>query len=113
MAFNQPLRIDAGATLPTVTFYVKNDDGTVFDLTGYTAKCQFRQYPKSTSALVLELTPSISTSLGTVTLNATATQTASLTLPAYYYAIELTRSSDSNVIRLADGIATISPEVVF
>jgi hypothetical protein len=113
MALNQPLRIDAGATLPTITFYVTNADGTVYDLTGYTAKMQFRQYPKSTAALALELTPTVSGSLGTVTVNATATQTASLTLPSYYYGIELTRSSDSNVIRLADGIVTVSPEVVY
>lgn len=113
MAFNQPLRIDAGATLPTITFTVTNADGTVFDLTGYTAKMQFRQYPKSSSALALELTPTISTILGTVTVNATAAQTATLTLPSYFYAIELTRSSDSNVVRLADGVATIAPDVVF
>jgi hypothetical protein len=111
MAFNQPLRIDAGATLPTITFYVTNSDGTVFDLTGYTAKMQFRQYPKSTSTLALELTPTVNSTLGTVTVDATATQTANLVLPSYYYGIELTKGA--NVIRLADGIATISPDVVF
>jgi hypothetical protein len=111
MAYNQPLRIDAGATLPTITFTVTNADGTVFNLTGYTAKMQFRQYPKSTAALALELTPTVNSTLGTVTVNATATQTASLILPSYFYAIELTNGS--TVIRLADGIATISPEVVF
>jgi len=113
MAYNQPLRIDAGATLPTLTFTITNADGSVFNLTGYTAKMQLRQYPKSTSALALELTPTISTSLGTVTVNATAAQTATLTLPSYFYAIELTRSSDGNVVRLADGVVTVSPEVVF
>lgn len=113
MAINQPLRIEAGATLPTITFYVTNADGTVYDLTGYTAKCQFRQYPKSTSALALELTPTINTTYGTVTLNATAAQTATLTLPSYVYGIELTRASDSNVIRLADGEVTVSPETVY
>jgi hypothetical protein len=111
MAFNQPLRIDAGATLPTITFYVTNSDGTVFDLTGYTAKMQFRQYPKSTSTLALELTPTVNSTLGTVTVNATATQTASLLLPSYFYGIELTNGT--TVLRLADGEVTVSPEVVF
>lgn len=113
MAVNVPLRIEAGATLPAITFYVTNSDGTVYDLTGYTAKAQFRQYPKSSSALALELTPTVSALNGTVTLSATATQTATLTLPAYVYAIELTRASDGNVIRLADGQVTVSPETVF
>lgn len=113
MAINQPLRIEAGATLPTITFYVTNADSTVFDLTGYTAKMQFRQYPKSSSTLVLQLTPTINTTLGTVTVNATATQTGTLILPSYVYGIELTRSSDGNVIRLADGAVTVSPDSVF
>jgi hypothetical protein len=111
MAFNQPLRIDAGATLPTITFYVTNSDGTVFDLTGYTAKMQFRQYPQSTSTLALELTPTVNSTLGTVTVNATATQTASLLLPSYFYGIELTNGT--TVLRLADGEVTVSPEVVY
>lgn len=107
MAEVYTLHIDAGATW-RIEFEYTNEDETVFDLTGYTATMQMRETPDAT--LALELDADIDTVLGRLTFIASATQTATLTLPFYAYAVELTNGTE--VIRLVQGGVHVSPEVV-
>ena len=104
------LNIDAGATFE-VQFEYTNDDGTLFDLTGWTAKFQARETTGST--LALEVTPTITTATAMITLHLTAAQTATLTKTNYVYAIELTKTgTETLVIRLVEGEIWVSPEIV-
>lgn len=102
------LHIDAGATW-RIEFEYTNEDQTIFDLTGYTAVMQLRETAQSAD-LALELTADIDISKGYLTFIATAAETATLLLPKYVYAVEL--SKDEEVIRLVEGGVHVSPEVV-
>jgi hypothetical protein len=107
---NQNLLIDAGATF-AVGYYYTNDDGTKFDLTGYTASAMFKLYPLVSGATsALTVTPTIDVATGYVEMKLTAAQTATLTSPVYKWSMELT--SSSNVIRFVEGYALVSAEVV-
>lgn len=107
MAEVYTLHVDAGATW-RVEFEYTNEDETVFDLTGYGAIMQFRETPAST--LALELEADIDVELGRLVFVASATDTSTLLLPTYAYAVEL--SNGSEVIRLVQGSVHVSPEVV-
>jgi hypothetical protein len=111
----ETLYVEAGATYPTadgpVQFFITNDDGTVFDLSGYSAVGQIRKSASAASAVVT-FTPSIDTVLGCVSFTISATSTALLVDPPYVWAIELTKASSGIVIRLAEGHVAVSPEVV-
>lgn len=108
MADTYNLSIDAGATF-TVEFEYTNEDGTVFNLTGYTALLQVRDMPSSPT-VKLQVTPTLTIQTGIISVTFTATQTAALTNSRYVYAIELT--SGSFVVRIVDGYLIMSPEVV-
>lgn len=109
MATTVNLSIDAGATY-TVEFEYTNDDGSIFDLTGYTALMQIREMPSSPS-YVIQVTPTITVATGIISVTLTAIQTATLTNSRYVYAIEL-NGAGGYVIRAVEGIVTVSPEVV-
>lgn len=104
----EPLYIEAGATWLRQFEYV-NDDGTPFDLDGYAALLQIRETPEAT--LALEAVPVIDLPTATLSIEFSAEQTATLTLPAYVYAMEL-YAPDGTVTRLVQGKVTVSPEVV-
>jgi hypothetical protein len=108
MAANYGLEIEAGATF-SLEFEYKNEDGTLFDFTGWTAKAQIRQTPSSSS--FLEVTTAINAATSVITISLTATQTSTLTFPAYVWAMELSKN-DGTVIRLVEGAVRVSPEVV-
>jgi hypothetical protein len=108
MAANYGLEIEAGATF-SLEFEYKNEDGTLFDFTGWTSKAQIRQTPSSSTAL--EITTAINAATSVITISLTATQTSTLTFPAYVWAMELSKM-DGTVIRLVEGAVRVSPEVV-
>lgn len=103
------LHVEAGATFERSLVYT-NDDGSLFDLTGYTAELQVRERATSTTA-VIELEPEIDVETATISWTFTAEQTSLLTASSYVYAIELTKI-DGYVIRLMEGAVIPSPEVV-
>ena len=109
MAVRYKFHIDAGATFQR-QFEYTNDDGTPFDLTGYSALMQIRQTPDA--ELALEHEPTIDTETGMLTVTLTAEETATLTLPDYVYAIELYAPGNEPTIRLVEGAVEVSPEVV-
>jgi len=112
MAATANLRIDQGATFSTdVT--VTNTDGTAFNLTGYTVAAKMALGYASTRSRV-SFTTAIANdaTTGVITLSLTATQTNDLDAPArYVYDVEITKTSDSSVTRVIEGIITVSPSV--
>ena len=109
MAANYGLEIEAGATF-SLEFEYKNDDGTLFDFTGWTAKAQIRQTPSAATAV--EITTAINAEISVITISLTATQTSGLTFPNYVWAMELTETASARVTRLVEGAVRVSPEVV-
>jgi len=107
MAIQYNLHVEAGATFVR-DFVYTNEDGSLFDLTGYSAAMQIRPSVTS-STLTLAVTPTINVTTATISVELTATQTAALT-GSYVYAIELTDAP--LVIRFAEGEVIVSPEVV-
>lgn len=109
------LNVDAGATYPAADgpaqFFLTNDDGTVYSLTGFTASMQIRKTADAATVAV-SVTPSINTVTGCVSFTIPASQTSTLTDGPYVWALELHGPSDNPVIRLAEGLVFVSPEVV-
>ena len=103
------LYVEAGATFSRSLIYT-NDDGTLFDLTGFTAELQVRETVASAEP-TLTVTPAIDVETAAISWDFTATQTSALTATTYVYAMEL-YGPDALTIRLIEGVITVSPEVV-
>lgn len=99
-----------GATFNNVFTYKVG--GTAVNLTGYTAAMQVRT--SYTASPIISLTTSsgitLGGSAGTITVNISATTTASYTSGQYIYDLELT-SPSGVVTRLLQGRFTITSEV--
>jgi hypothetical protein len=112
MAARANLTIDKSATFSSdVT--VLDTDGTAFDLTGYTAAAKMAKGYASTQTRVT-LTTQINSdpTTGIITISLTADQTKALDAPArYVYDVEITKTSDSTVTRVIEGLITVSPDV--
>jgi hypothetical protein len=101
--------VDAGARL-VKTFVYENPNGSVVNLTGYTATAQVR---KSTfGPLVISATPSINSSTYVITLTFTPEQTLLLRESNYVYAIQVSNASTGDVKIAAHGVLTINQAIV-
>lgn len=107
MATKANLVIDQGSTF-SVTLTLSNDDGDLLDLNGYTANSQLRKW--YTSSTHTDFATEIDTENSTVELSLTANQTSNLTAGRYVYDVELT-SSSNDILRIVEGIVTVTPEV--
>lgn len=110
MAVFDELYIEAGATFTRGYAVTNLEDGTNFDLTGFTAKVQVRETP--TSDLIFEVTPTIDVPTAYIEMTFTAVQTALLTKTEYVWAMELTKASTGLVIRAVEGRISNSLEIV-
>jgi len=111
MAAVANLRIDQGASFSSdVT--VTNSEGTVVDLSGYTTEAKMaKSYGASTTTTITSNVASDATT-GVIELSLTDTQTAALDAPArYVYDVYITKTADSTVTRVIEGIITINPKV--
>lgn len=103
------LQIEAGATY-SVTFQYLDDESIPVDITDYTPTAQLRLQTADTVAVTPTLTKE--NAAGKVTMSLTATQTTALTAGSYNYGVELHSIVDATVIRLIQGVAYVSEEVV-
>ena len=110
MAAVANLSIDQGATF-TSDITVKDMNGNVFDLTGYTAVAKLAKGYSSTRTRT-SMTTAFATdrTTGVLTISLTANQTAALDPERYVYDVEITSSSGS-VTRVSEVIITVRPEV--
>tara|TARA_Y100000310_G_C20629232_1_gene787651 strand:- start:519 stop:860 length:342 start_codon:yes stop_codon:yes gene_type:complete len=109
MAAIANLIVDQGATF-TSTITVYNTDDTLFNLTGYTGASQIRKsYSSSSASATFTVAFATDRTLGQLTVSLTAAQTALLDEGRYVYDVEVTKTSDSTVTRVIQGIVTVSP----
>lgn len=92
---------------------IQESDGSIFDLTGYTARMQIRETHNS-AAILLELTTengriAINTSTGTITLTILASDTTEITWSRGVYDLELVYGI--TITRLFQGSIEVSPNV--
>lgn len=107
------ITVEQGAPFK-LDFVVKNPDNSNKDLTGFTARMQFRtSYSSSTTELdatTVNQKLVINVSQSYCSIDLTATDTASLIYKSYVYDIELVDSLGVP-LRLVQGTVTVNPEV--
>jgi hypothetical protein len=109
MAAKANIIVDQGTDFST-TITVKNDDGVIIDLTGYTAAAQLRKHYTSETATDFTTAFETPRSAGLLTISLSRTQTANLDSGRYVYDVEVTDAANTRS-RLVEGIVTISPQV--
>lgn len=104
--------MDQGSVFSVALVYTDSSNVPI-NLTGFTAKMQLRQNYNSTDA---DLTLATATgeivivgATGSITVSATAVQTAALSPGFYVYDLELT--SGTNISRLIQGQVTVAEQV--
>lgn len=111
MAAVANLRIDQGATF-TSDVTVTNSDGDAVDLAGYTATAKMANAHGSSTYTTITTTIASDTTTGVISLSLTDSQTAALDAPSrYVYDVYITKTSDSTVTRVIEGIITVNPKV--
>lgn len=107
MATIKNLVIDQGTTF-SHTISVTESDGTAKDITTYTATAQLRKSYQSTNKVDFDV--SNGGVSGVVTLSLTAANSSSL-LKAGRYVYDVIIDDGSEVLRVQEGIAIVTPEV--
>jgi hypothetical protein len=113
MVANTPARVDI--TIRKGAAFVKriavlNTDGTVRDLTGYTAKMQIRQDVDDV-ATVLSLVPTVTPLSGYVDILITKSQTAAMTIPSGVWDLWIDNGGSDSPEYLAEGGVTVKKMV--
>lgn len=94
-----------GADFQT-TFFVTNDNGSSFDLTGYTGDSLIKKHYTSSSSVTMDVEINAPESAGSVTLSLTNAVTSAMIPGRYVYDVVLT--SDSNIkSRVLEGVLTV------
>lgn len=108
MATTNNLYIDQGTTFSAVV-QIYDDNGSPFNLTGYTPGAQIRKnYATNTVAATFSASVQ-SSSNGTITLSLTSAQTGNLKYGRYVYDVEI--SASDITLRPIEGIVTVYPQV--
>jgi hypothetical protein len=110
MATKANIVIDQGTTFST-SVTVSAANGSVLSLSGYTAAAQLRKSYQATNATPFDVTIGSNSELGVLTLSMPANTTQGLTAGRYVYDLEIYNSGNTSVIRVVEGIVTVTPGV--
>jgi len=88
------------------TFFVTNDNGSQFDLTGFTGECLIKKHYSSSSSTTMQVNINPPENSGSVTIALTNSVTAAMTPGRYVYDVVLTDSSGIKS-RVLEGILTV------
>lgn len=105
MATKANLVIDQGSTFASSIDILAENDEPV-NLTGYSARGQIRKHYSSSNSVSFTTT----VSNGSVVISLTANQTTNMVSGRYVYDIELVDPANT-VLRILEGIVTVTPEV--
>ena len=108
MAAKANIVLDQGTTFLTY-LALTNTDGSILNLTGYTARGQIRKWYTSNSYTTFTISITQPTD-GYINLALTANTTANMEPGRYVYDIEAIDGAGS-IIRVIEGIVTVTPEV--
>ena len=107
MATTAYLDIDQGSDFVT-EMTLENDNGTVMNLSGFTAYSQFRKSYSSSTAY--NFVTAISTPLaGKLTLSLSGITSSAIKPGRYLYDVEIANSVSKT--RVVEGVITINPEI--
>lgn len=109
MAVQVNFLIDQGTSFRAVVI-VQNEDGTLFDLTGWSAFSQMRKHYKSVLATDITVSVIGDPLVGEIEMILEATDTNPLSGGRYIYDIELFNTTTSKTRRAVQGIITLSPQ---
>ena len=113
-AQNDDIEIEQGSVFDETVIYY-DVDGSIFNLTGYTAALQVRKYKDSSSTLISLTSGSgltITGAAGQIDILINATDTAALDFIGAYYDLEITPASGAaDTIRLMQGSVKLDKEV--
>ncbi len=105
MAVQLNIIIDQGTDF-SQDFVIKNEDGDLYDLSGYSANASLKKHYDAANSVAFGANIS---GLGTITLTLNHTTSANLEAGRYVYDIII--SLANNITRVSEGIATIRPKV--
>ncbi len=105
MAQKANITIDQGTTFSSGIDLLDGNDEPV-NVTSYTARGQIRKHYSSSNSVSFTTT----LSNGSLVISLTANQTANMVAGRYVYDIELVDPSNT-VLRILEGIVTVTPEV--
>ena len=109
MAAKANIIIDQGTDFST-TLTVTGDDGSVTDLTGYSANGHIRKHYTSSTATVFDVSFGTPRSDGQLTISIGRTITENMEAGRYVYDVELTSAANTRS-RLVEGVVTVTPQV--
>lgn len=110
MAIQINLVIDQGSKYTGIV-EVLNDDGTPFDLTGYTGYSQMRKSYFTNSYHVIQCDIEGDPVNGELRLTLLPSVSNSIRAGRYVYDVEIHGSDDDDVKRVVEGIITLTPQV--
>jgi len=110
MSVKANIVIDQGADWSTSITVTSETDGSVTNLTGYTANGHVRKHYSSSTAYVFDCSFAADKSTGVLTIALPRSTTKDMEAGRYVYDVELTNSANTR-IRLVEGIATVTPQV--
>jgi hypothetical protein len=105
MAQKANITIDQGTTFSSGIDLLNDNDEPV-DVSNYTARGQIRKHYSSSNSVSFTTT----LSNGSLVISLTASQTANIVAGRYVYDLELVDPSNT-VLRILEGIVTVTPEV--
>ena len=105
MAQKANITIDQGTTFSSGIDLLDDNDEPV-DVSNYTARGQIRKHYSSSNSVSFTTT----LSNGSLIISLTASQTANIVAGRYVYDLELVDPSNT-VLRILEGIVTVTPEV--
>ena len=106
MATKANLVIDQGSTFST-DLVLTDDNGDLLELSGYSAASQIRKWYSSTNSVSFAAT--INSQEASINLFLSSNQTNSLTAGRYVYDVEI--NDGSTILRVVEGIITVTPNV--
>lgn len=109
MSTKANITIDQGTDF-SVDIKLRNPDGTMYDLTGYTVAAQMRKHYNAMSATTFVATTPAPTTSGIVKLELDNLITADLVPGRYLYDVEITDGS-AKIARVIEGVATVTPGI--
>ena len=105
------LKINQGSTF-VLGLTLKKANGILFDLTGYTGRCQIRKSHADTNVIVSPVIAfDTNRKSGKMSIGLSATQTEDLTITNGVYDLELVDPTGTIVSRIIEGRVKVSPEV--
>jgi len=107
MATKANIVIDQGTTFST-TLELTDENDDLYDLSNYTASSKMKKWYTSTNSV--EFSTAINNDTSEITLSLTAEQTDLIEAGRYVYDVEIVDNSGT-VIRLLEGIVTVTPSV--